>query len=213
MTARPMLENELSMMVMSLASLATDVPSPMDRPTWAAFRAGASLVPSPVTATTSPRFCRASTSRRLSMGRARAMIFRSVTRSSSSSSERAANSGPVMMLRSPSASVHKPIWRPISRAVPVVSPVTIFTCMPASRHSRTAGGTSARTGSLMATRAAPSNLPQLGEAFSASIASSILRRLEGWGGSIASPSRGRLEGASIATNAKVRMACCCQAFS
>ena len=52
MTARAMLPNELSMIVMSLASLATDVPSPIDRPTFAALSAGASFVPSPVTATT-----------------------------------------------------------------------------------------------------------------------------------------------------------------
>lgn len=51
-TAFPMDEKELSMMVMSLASFATDVPSPIDSPTCAAFSAGASLVPSPVTATT-----------------------------------------------------------------------------------------------------------------------------------------------------------------
>ena len=51
-TALPIDANELSTMVMSLASFATDVPSPIDKPTWAAFKAGASLVPSPVTATT-----------------------------------------------------------------------------------------------------------------------------------------------------------------
>ena len=48
MTARTIDEKELSIMVMSEASFATEVPSPIDRPTWAAFRAGASLVPSPV---------------------------------------------------------------------------------------------------------------------------------------------------------------------
>ena len=53
MTARTIDEKELSIMVMSEASFATEVPSPIDRPTWASFRAGASLVPSPVTATTS----------------------------------------------------------------------------------------------------------------------------------------------------------------
>ena len=52
MTALPMLENELSMMVMSDASLATEVPSPIDKPTCAECNAGASFVPSPVTATT-----------------------------------------------------------------------------------------------------------------------------------------------------------------
>ena len=53
-TALLMLANELSRIVMSLASLATAVPSPIERPTWAALSAGASFVPSPVTATTSP---------------------------------------------------------------------------------------------------------------------------------------------------------------
>ncbi len=52
-TALPIDEKELSTMVMSEASLATDVPSPIDSPTCALFSAGASLVPSPVTATTS----------------------------------------------------------------------------------------------------------------------------------------------------------------
>jgi len=55
MTAVAMLLNESSISVMSLASFATDVPEPMDRPTCAKFSAGASFVPSPVTATTSPR--------------------------------------------------------------------------------------------------------------------------------------------------------------
>ena len=144
-------ENELSMIVMSLASLATAVPSPIDSPTWAALRAGASLVPSPVTATTWSSFCSASTSRFLSMGRARAMIFRSITRRASSSSERAANSGPVMISLSPSCGVQRPIWRPISLAVPGVSPVTILIKMPAFIHFSTAAGTSALTGSLIAT--------------------------------------------------------------
>ncbi len=92
MTAFPIDENELSMIVMSEASLATDVPSPIDRPTCVAFRAGASLVPSPVTATTSPLLCRASTRRFLSIGRARAMILSPSTRCSSCSSSRASNS-------------------------------------------------------------------------------------------------------------------------
>ena len=40
--------------------------------------------------------------------------------------------------------------RAISSVVPVASPVTIFTCMPASKHRCTAAGTSSRTGSVMA---------------------------------------------------------------
>ena len=53
-TASAIVWNELSRMVMSLASLATAVPSPIDNPTLATLSAGASLVPSPVTATTCP---------------------------------------------------------------------------------------------------------------------------------------------------------------
>ena len=156
MTALPIDEKELSMMVMSLASLATAVPSPIERPTWAALSAGASLVPSPVTATTSLLACRASTRRFLSIGRALAMILRSPTRLRSSASDNAANSLPVIMPRSVSASLHRPMPRPISRAVAGVSPVTIFTSMPAWRTRRTASGTSGRTGSAMATM--PSSL-------------------------------------------------------
>lgn len=54
MTAVPILLNESSSNVISLASLATEVPVPIDKPTCAWFRAGASFVPSPVTATTAP---------------------------------------------------------------------------------------------------------------------------------------------------------------
>jgi hypothetical protein len=57
----------------SEASLATSVPlSPMAMPISAALRAGASLTPSPVTATTSPFACRARTMRSLSSGETRA---------------------------------------------------------------------------------------------------------------------------------------------
>ena len=150
-TARVMLLNELSMIVMSLASFATEVPSPIDSPTCAAFRAGASLVPSPVTATTAPFCCNNCTRRCLSVGRARHMIFKSSTRSSASSSVKASKPGPVMMLRSVSPVFQVPICRPISLAVPGVSPVTILMSMPASRQLWTAAGTSARTGSEIAT--------------------------------------------------------------
>ena len=50
--ALTILLKELSKIVISLASLALDVPSPIERPTCALLRAGASFVPSPVTATT-----------------------------------------------------------------------------------------------------------------------------------------------------------------
>ena len=133
-TARVMLLNELSIIVMSLASLATEVPSPMERPTCAAFKAGASFVPSPVTATTAPFCCNNCTKRCLSVGRARHMIFKSKTRSKASWSLSASNAGPVIMFRSVSFAFHVPICRPISLAVPGVSPVTIFTSIPASKQ-------------------------------------------------------------------------------
>ena len=46
-----------------------------------------------------------------------------------------------------------PVWRAISHAVSLVSPVTILTSMPACLHWRMASGTSCRSGSLMATMA------------------------------------------------------------
>ena len=57
------------------ASFATEVPEPIESPTLAKLSAGASFVPSPVTATTSPRCCNNCTRRCLSSGRARDMIF------------------------------------------------------------------------------------------------------------------------------------------
>ena len=58
---------------MAAASLATSVPAiPMAKPTSAFFNAGASLVPSPVTATTSPLSLRPVTSAYLSSGLDRA---------------------------------------------------------------------------------------------------------------------------------------------
>lgn len=137
-------------MVISEASLATAVPSPIDRPTSATFRAGASFVPSPVAATTSPRFWRSRTNRSLSFGRARDRIFTSSTRLINSSSVIAANSVPVSMFLSVSFSFQRPICLPISFAVPDVSPVTILTCMPALTQSLIAAGTSSRTGSEIA---------------------------------------------------------------
>ena len=148
-TACAMLANELSRMVISLASLATAVPSPIDSPTCALLRAGASLVPSPVTATTSPNSWSRRTRRSLSIGRARAMILRRVSRALASSSVRASNSAPVMISSSVELSSQRPICRAISLAVPEVSPVMIFTPIPASRHCWIASGTSLRTGSMM----------------------------------------------------------------
>ena len=140
---------------MSLACLATLVPEPKESPTWARFKAGASLVPSPVTATTSPRSCKRATKRCLSMGRALDITFNSPTASKASSSLRHANSAPLIILCPVSSEPSEmiPVWRAISKAVAAVSPVTIFTSIPAWRHWLIASGTSARKGSLIATMA------------------------------------------------------------
>jgi hypothetical protein len=58
-----------SMMIISAACLAISVPViPIAKPTSAFFKAGASLVPSPVTATTSPSYLSPVTKRYLSSG-------------------------------------------------------------------------------------------------------------------------------------------------
>ena len=150
-TARAILLKELSIIVISLASFATDVPSPIDKPTCAALSAGASLVPSPVTATTSFSDWRFSTKYRLSIGRAREITFTSDNLLFNSAPDRVVSSAPVIWLVSGSFSSHNPIWRAISLAVPEVSPVTILTLIPALTHSLTAWGTSIRIGSEIAT--------------------------------------------------------------
>ena len=130
------------------------------------------MVPSPVTATTAPFCCNSCTKRCLSIGRARLITFRSSTRSRASSSLNAANSTPVIRLRSVSSGSQRPIWRAISVAVPGVSPVTIFTPIPADWHFFTASGTSGRIGSLIAKipkkviPPSPTSSAQSSEAFS-----------------------------------------------
>lgn len=96
--ARLILTKELLIMAISLASLALDVPSPIDKPTCALLNAGASFVPSPVTATTSPVDCNKVTNLALSSGFALEIIlnFGSLTKSLASSSERLSNSSPVI---------------------------------------------------------------------------------------------------------------------
>ena len=63
--------------IIALASLAISVPlRPIEKPTSAAFSAGPSFVPSPVTATVSPRVLRCWTRMRLSSGEERARTCR-----------------------------------------------------------------------------------------------------------------------------------------
>ena len=87
----------------------------------------------------------------MSIGLALAIILRSRTISSNSLSLNLANSGPVIICLSLSVFDQSPICLPISIAVPVVSPVTILTLIPAFIHSVTAAGTSVLIGSEIAT--------------------------------------------------------------
>ena len=156
-----MLANELSMMVMSLASLARAVPSPMESPTCAFFKAGASLVPSPVTATTSPRSCNSPTRRALSLGLARDRILNSAlpTNVFASSSVRASNSAPVSATTGSPRSTSPACWA-ISPAVRALSPVTMITLTCAwFRQVLMASATSLLTGSAMATMACRASAP------------------------------------------------------
>ncbi len=93
-------------------------------PTSACRRAGASLTPSPVTATTWPRCCRDSTSSSFSAGVTRAWISSSA----------------------------RPSRRPIARAVSSWSPVSIRTSRSSSRAVSSDASAPGRSGSARATR-------------------------------------------------------------
>mmetsp|Transcript_39545 Transcript_39545/g.92568 ORF Transcript_39545/g.92568 Transcript_39545/m.92568 type:complete len:230 (+) Transcript_39545:173-862(+) len=156
------------MTMISAAFCATCVPvCPMAKPTSARLRAGASLVPSPVTATvwgTPMRDCWMPVTRvSLSRGEERARTRRwghilsnsAWSMVSSSLTTLSLKSIPVMMQRSEAASssgVRMPHFLAMAAAVRGLSPVTIRTTMPAPLHVLIASGTSARTGSSRPTR-------------------------------------------------------------
>ena len=144
---------------MSLASLATDVPEPIERPTLAKFSAGASFVPSPVTATTSPLLLQ-QTHEPLLVERPRPghdlqqpARGRAAPRRSS-----AANSTPVMRLRSVMRRFHRSTdrcWRAISRGrgrSVARDDLDVDSGLHATPLRRP--GTSSRTGSAIAATAA-----------------------------------------------------------
>ena len=120
----------------------------MAMPTSAALSAGASLTPSPVIATTSPRARSRRTRRSLCSGLRRAHRSTWRSRAASAASSSASSSAPVRVCgRSDS-----PTWRAMARAVAGWSPVIMMTRTPARRHSASAAGTSGRGGSASATR-------------------------------------------------------------
>ena len=134
----------------SAASFVASVPlMPIAMPTSARVRAGASLTPSPVIATTSPRDCRARTMRILCSGLVRANTSTSCTTFASSSPLIASSSAPVSTAGPSSDASTSPISRLIASAVPAWSPVIIFTRMPAVWQSAIASIASGRGGSRM----------------------------------------------------------------
>mmetsp|Transcript_51443 Transcript_51443/g.121872 ORF Transcript_51443/g.121872 Transcript_51443/m.121872 type:complete len:462 (-) Transcript_51443:913-2298(-) len=146
--------------IMSAAFLATCVPAlPMAKPTSARFSAGASLVPSPVTATVcgfeildcwipvtrvslSSGDDRASTRKSIQILSNSSMLI-----SSSGRTTLSRNCAPVITWPSSISSPRIPHFLAIAAAVRALSPVTIRTTIPASLHARIAPGTSGRTGS------------------------------------------------------------------
>ena len=132
--------------------MATSVPEPIATPMLARRRAGASLTPSPVTATKWPSRSRASTISSFWSGatRAKTNAWPTVSMYSGTSGEpMASSSAPVVTSSSPPAI---PRVRAIASAVPGWSPVTITTRIPAAWHSATASAASGRTGSMNAAR-------------------------------------------------------------
>ena len=112
------------------ASRATSVPrAPMATPMLAAFNAGASLTPSPVMATISPRLRKACTRRNFCSGAMRQKTSVSARRARSAVSSSAARSMPdITALATPAI----PACRAIASAVAGWSPVIITTRMPAA---------------------------------------------------------------------------------
>mmetsp|Transcript_23640 Transcript_23640/g.33085 ORF Transcript_23640/g.33085 Transcript_23640/m.33085 type:complete len:225 (+) Transcript_23640:2-676(+) len=137
-----------SMRMISAADLATSVPMiPIANPTSACLREGASLVPSPVTATTSPSSPSRVTRMSLSSGEHLAIIWSFGINLSISSVESFLNFGPSMAI----PSVRIPHLRAMFLAVRMLSPVSILTVIPASLHCLTEAGTSGLRGSSIPT--------------------------------------------------------------
>ncbi|OPZ76941.1 MAG: hypothetical protein BWY79_01386 [Actinobacteria bacterium ADurb.Bin444] len=97
LTAATIDEKSSSRTTSEAASRATSVPRcPMATPISAALRAGASLTPSPVMATISPRVLRALISRSFCSGTMRANMEQVAIREPSCSSDISSSCGPVM---------------------------------------------------------------------------------------------------------------------
>ena len=148
-TAETIVAKLSSSSTMSAASLATSVPViPMATPMSAFFRAGASLTPSPVMATTSPRSCSAWMISSLCSGETREYTETSPIRSARPATPNSSSSLPI---RTPPVET-MPAWAAMVRAVSGWSPVIMIGRIPAFRQRATASRASLRSGSIMATR-------------------------------------------------------------
>ena len=135
---------------MSAAPLDTSVPAiPIATPMSARFRAGASLTPSPVMATTSPCSCSASTIRSLCSGLTRGRTRRPPARRAPGRPRPSPRAPAPATARAPPATM--PSSTAIAAAVAGWSPVIMIVRIPASRASRTARCASGRGGSIIPT--------------------------------------------------------------
>ena len=138
-----------SVRTMSATFFVTSVPvMPMPTPMSALLMDGASLTPSPVIATMSPRFLNAFTICTLCAGDTRANTRTRSSRSASASSDSPESSSPVMHSSARDAS---PSCLPMANAVPAWSPVIITVFTPARRKVSTASSASGRIGSFIPT--------------------------------------------------------------
>ena len=143
--------NESSPRTRSEASRATAVPLPIATATSACWSAGASLTPSPVTATVRPTLRATSTRRSLSSGIARATTVNRPSSPARRSSSQAARSAPTT-----TRTDGIPAARAIAAAVVGWSPVTTIVWIPAAVAMRIASDTPGRRLSAKATIASGS---------------------------------------------------------
>ena len=122
---------------------------PIAIPTSAFLRAGASFMPSPVTATTLPNSLSNLTTRIFTVG-----VLRAITQISGSFSLSCASviSSISLASRAILPAVISPSSSAMATAVMILSPVRIFTPTPALWQDLTASETSARSGSEIATK-------------------------------------------------------------
>ena len=141
-----------SAIIISAVSRAMSVPLPIATPILAALRAGASLTPSPVTATNSPWRLSDSMISSFCSGVTRAKTVFSAIKASKCFLPRFEASATSSPLAIALASLARPRSLAIESAVSGWSPVTIKTLIPASWHWRIDETASLRIGSIKPTR-------------------------------------------------------------